>query len=193
MTEQPKTPDLRNLPKVVKDEPKPHVLTKIVKDVELAKKNDQLNKFLSSKPHNSWIKDHPTAAGVKYIPIQIVEVLLKTIFQKKRVEILDQGIMANAVWVKVRLHYMDLDGTWTFEDGLGANDIQTEKGASIDWNKIKFGAIQKGLPAAESYAIKDAAQKIGTIFGADLNRRDTILFDPIFDKDYSKALENGNS
>lgn len=183
------TPNLKNLPQVTPKEVTPHVLTKIVKDVEAAKKNDQLNKFLSSKPHNSWIRSHPTVKGVQYIPIQIIETLLKTIFQKKRIEILDQGIMANSVWVKVRLHYLDMDGTWTFEDGIGAQDIQTKSGsAPTDWTAINFGAIQKGLPSAESYAIKDAAEKIGTIFGADLNRTNVINFDPIFDKDYSKAL-----
>lgn len=182
------TPNLKNLP-VVDNKKLPHILTKIVKDVELAKKNDQLNKFLSSKPHNSWIKDHPFAAGVKFIPIQIVEVLLKTIFQKKRTEILDQGVMANSVWVKVRLHYLGLDGEWTFEDGLGAVPMQTDKGANAtDWTKIKSNAVQIGLPAAESFAVKDAAEKIGTIFGADLNRKDKIDFDPIYDKDYSTAL-----
>ena len=34
----------------------------------------------------------------------------------------------------------------------------------------------KNLPAAESYALKDAAEKIGTIFGGDLNRKDEINF-----------------
>lgn len=183
------TPNLKNLPAVKKSEVTPHILTRLVQDVEKAKKNDELNKFLSSKPHNSWIKDHPFAKGVKFIPIQIVETLLKTIFQKKKVEILDQGVMANSCWVKVRLHYLDLDGEWTFEDGIGAVAMQTEAGAgATDWTKIRSDAVMKALPAAESYAVKDAAEKIGTIFGADLNRKDKIEFDPIYSKDYSNAL-----
>jgi hypothetical protein len=34
----------------------------------------------------------------------------------------------------------------------------------------------KSLPAAESYAIKDAAEKLGILFGKNLNRKDTIAF-----------------
>jgi len=32
------------------------------------------------------------------------------------------------------------------------------------------------LPSAESFAIKDAAQKLGKLFGKDLNRRETVAF-----------------
>lgn len=39
-----------------------------------------------------------------------------------------------------------------------------------------------GTPAAESYAIKDAAEKIGKLFGKDMNRADQINYDNlIFD------------
>jgi hypothetical protein len=34
------------------------------------------------------------------------------------------------------------------------------------------------LPIAESYAIKDASEKIGKLFGRDLNRKDTMGFAP---------------
>jgi hypothetical protein len=34
----------------------------------------------------------------------------------------------------------------------------------------------KALPSAESYALKDAAEKIGDLFGRNLNRKDTIAF-----------------
>jgi len=37
----------------------------------------------------------------------------------------------------------------------------------------------KALPAAESYAIKDAAEKLGQIFGSNLNRKDTVQTDTI--------------
>jgi hypothetical protein len=33
-------------------------------------------------------------------------------------------------------------------------------------------------PAAESYALKDAAEKLGRIFGKDINRKDTIDITP---------------
>lgn len=35
----------------------------------------------------------------------------------------------------------------------------------------------KALPTAESYAIKDAAEKLGKLFGKDLNRKDELAFE----------------
>jgi hypothetical protein len=37
----------------------------------------------------------------------------------------------------------------------------------------------KAAPAAESFAVKDAAEKIGKLFGRDLNRADQILYDEL--------------
>ena len=46
-----------------------------------------------------------------------------------------------------------------------------------------------GAPAAESYAVKDAAEKIGKLFGKDLNRKDNINYDNLKDK-YAKAMSD---
>ena len=42
-----------------------------------------------------------------------------------------------------------------------------------------MGSVMKAAPAAESYAIKDAAEKIGKLFGKDLNRADKIMYDSL--------------
>jgi len=47
-----------------------------------------------------------------------------------------------------------------------------------------------GLPAAESFAIKDAAEKIGRLFGKDLNRKDVAGFTPSYDTDSAKRMIN---
>ena len=53
--------------------------------------------------------------------------------------------------------------------------MQTDKDAgAVDFNKIKSSAVQTAAPAAESFAIKDAAEKLGRLFGKDLNRKDII-------------------
>jgi hypothetical protein len=41
-------------------------------------------------------------------------------------------------------------------------------------------------PAAESQAIKDACQKIGRIFGRDLNVKDPVEFQP-FEPEYAQV------
>jgi len=51
----------------------------------------------------------------------------------------------------------------------------------------------KAAPAAESYAVKDAAEKIGKIFGKDLNRADQIVYDELAKfpkKDKLEDLDN---
>lgn len=146
-------------------------------DVQGAFKNDQLNLILNQPPHASWIKKHPMTKG-DYIPIDKIEFLLKRIFGEYRIEVISFSGLFNSIAVHVRLHYKHpITGEWNYHDGVGAAPVQTDAGKSAsDLAAIKNGAIQMALPAAESYAIKDAAEKFGTLFGSDLNRKDTILF-----------------
>ncbi len=148
--------------------------------VVLAQQND-LNQILNTEPKSDWVKDHPIAKKVKYIPIERIEWLLTNIYVKWSVEILREGIMANSAYVAVRLHYRDpITGEPEYQDGLGAAPLQTDQGAGAsDWNKIKNDAVMKALPAAESYAVKDAAEKLGKMFGKDLNRADKIMYDTL--------------
>jgi hypothetical protein len=147
-------------------------------DVERAFKNDQLNLLLNQPVPPTWVKDHPFANNVKYIPIGRIEFLLTRIFQHWKVEILSEGVMFQSVYVKIRLHYLNpVTGEWSFHDGLGAVGVQTDKGESAsNLAAIKQDAIMKALPAAESYAIKDAAEKLGELFGKNLNRKDVAVF-----------------
>jgi hypothetical protein len=70
-----------------------------------------------------------------------------------------------------------LTNEWTFQDGVGAMNVQTDAGKSAaDLGAIKAAAVQMALPSAKSYAIKDAAEHFGAIFGRDLNRKDIIQF-----------------
>ncbi len=146
--------------------------------VELAKHND-LNVLLNQPPKQEWVKEHPILKKIKYLPIGRIEYLLTSIFVKWRVEILREGILANSAYVAVRVHYLDpVTNQWDWIDGLGACAIQTDSGAGAsDWQKVKADGVMKALPAAESYAVKDAVEKLGKLFGKDLNRADEIGYD----------------
>lgn len=150
---------------------------------DIDKKNSQtgVNMLLNMDPPSGWLKDHPMAKGVKYIPIERVEYLLTRIFKKWNVEIRQVQVIANSVVVTVRLYYQDvLSDEILWQDGIGASPIQTDKGAgAMDWNKTKNDAVMKAAPAAESYAVKDAAEKIGKLFGKDMNRADKIMYDTL--------------
>jgi hypothetical protein len=168
-------------------------LTELHHDTDLAFKNDQLNLLLNQSVPASWVKKHPFAANVKYLPIDKVETLLTRIFQEWKAEVISYSQLFQSVSVHVRVHYKNpISGEWSFHDGLGAVGVQTDKGSSAaDLSAIKSDAVMKALPAAKSYAIKDAAEHLGKLFGRDLNRKDEVAFTPSYNQQIIKPTTNG--
>lgn len=170
-------------------------LVDIHHDVPSAQEYDKLNKTLNQEPLKQWVKQHPTVkkdvfvegkkekAPLEYIPVGRIEMMLKQVFGTFHVDIKREGQIANSVYVTVTLSVPDPihSGQFIRQDGIGASPLQTDSGAgAIEWDKIKASAVQIALPAAESYAIKDAAEKLGKLFGGDLNRADEISFQPVY-------------
>jgi hypothetical protein len=151
--------------------------------------SSQFQVLVNQEPKNEWLKVHPMTKGA-YMPIERVEWLLTNIFVKWKVEVKLVQVVANSVVVTVRLYYYHpLEKEWMWQDGLGAAPIQTDKGAgAMDWNAVKADAVMKAAPAAESYAVKDAAEKIGKLFGKDLNRKEVLSFDNLAEK-YANILD----
>jgi len=139
---------------------------------------ESLNYILSQPPKASWIKVHPFIKDHKYIPIHVVEFLLKKIFKRYSIEITGQGTAFNGVWVTCRVHYWNpTTDTMEHHDGIGACQLQTKGGSSpADLQNINNGALSMAFPIAKTLAIKDACDHFGTLFGADLNRKDVIPF-----------------
>lgn len=169
-------------------------------DMTVLQKDSAIQVLLNQEPKPEWNKEHPTVkvkdskgnyVPLKYMPIERVEWLLTILFLRWRVEIRDSKMIANSVVVTVRVHYYDHAlGEWNWTDGIGAAPIQIDSGnGAIDFAKMKFAAIQMAAPSAESYAVKDACEKLGKIFGKDLNRQTVIDYAPLADR-YKKALEN---
>lgn len=151
-------------------------------DSEKAFKDDTVLTLLNQTPPEKWVKEHPYIKGYKYLPIDKVEYLLKRIFKKYKIEVLKTGMLLNTVEVTIRVWYADiLTGEWLHHDGVGAQELQTQKDSGnlkLDMSNINRGAISMALPIAKSMAIKDACDHFGTLFGADLNRKDTMSFTP---------------
>ncbi len=148
---------------------------------EQALRNDELNLLLSQPPHKSWVKKHPISKN-EYLPIDKVEFLLMRIFQQYRIEVISYSALFQSISVHVSLHYLNpVTGAWSFHDGVGASPVQTDAGKSAaDLSAIKSAAVQMALPIAKSMAIKDAAEQLGSLFGKDLNRKDTVQFQGFF-------------
>jgi len=161
-------------------------LSELYAHPQAMEKSNKLNQLLNQEPSDKWIKDFPMKKGVKYIPIEITEYLLTSIFIKWRVEVKETKLIANSVVVTIRLHVLDpTTGVWDFQDGVGATPLQTDKDAGAnDWSKIKNNAVMLAAPSAKSYAIKDAADHLGKIFGKDLNRKDALNYSGLGNKEF---------
>lgn len=156
---------------------KPSVtLQQIYKDTDLAIKHDDFNVLMNQPPPESWVKVNKYANNSRYLPIEKVEWLLRRIFKQFRIEVKDQGVAFNGVWVSVRVHYIHpVSNEWEFHDGIGATELQVKSGSSpADLGNINKGALAMAFPLAKSQAIKDACDHLGRAFGSDLNRKDVI-------------------
>ena len=160
---------MSNLPKI----------NDLYSDKLIIQKNDAFITLMNQQPKNEWIKVHPFIKNYKYLPIERIEFLLKTIFKSYKIEVLREGQSFNGVYVVVRVHYLHpLTGLWEFHDGIGASQLQTAKGTSpADLNNINNGALSMAFPMAKTIAIKDACDHFGRLFGSDLNRKDIMNYE----------------
>ena len=163
----------------------PPTIAELTETLESAAKTDILNIALNTEPPANWIKEHPTIRikigekdgkdikePLRYIPIDKQRLLGRRFFGNVKVEILRESVMFQSVVVSVRLHYKHpITGEDLFMDGIGATGVQTDAGFSAsDLTKIKFDAVMKAAPAAASYAEKNAYDKIGRIFGGEIQK-----------------------
>ena len=143
--------------------------------------------MLNRTPPKEWVKKY---GEYEDLPVDKVEYLLTAFFGSWRVEIKSAFQIANSICVTVRLYYLNPDTEeYDWQDGAGAWPMQVDKGANpMDSSKIKSNSVKLALPAAESEAEKDAADKIGKLFGRDLNRKDTLDYLKLIEgKDFSDA------
>lgn len=165
--------------------------------LQVIQKDALFQTLVNQPPKTEWIKNHPIATKkignayvpIQYIPIERIEWLLTNICLKWRVEIRESKLLGNSIMITVRLHYFNHSSNeWDWQDGIGGAPLQTDKGAgAIEFDKLKSSSVQMGAPAAESYAFKDAAEKIGRLFGRDLNRDSVLEYSGIADR-YEKAM-----
>lgn len=163
----------------------------LITDTEQSIKENALMVLLNQEPPKSWLISHPMIKGYNYLPIEKVEYLLTRIYTKWSVEVKSVQIIANSVCVTIRLYVTNpLTGEIEWQDGIGAAPVQTDKGSgATDWNSVKTDGVQKAAPAAESYAIKDAAEKFGKIFGRDVSRKTTMDYTSLLKKsDFNEQI-----
>ena len=179
--------------------PKMEELIKL--SVDMVEQN-KLNVLLNQKPPEEWLKTHPIIKrevlndqGQKvkvpyvYLPIERQEWLMTRIFIQWRVEVKEYSLIGNSVCCSIRLHYHNpITGTWEWQDGVGAQPLQTEyKAGAIEFDKLKTAAVQMALPAAKTFAKKDAMDELGRLFGKDLNRSEDIGYNSMNEDKFEAA------
>lgn len=141
---------------------------------------EELNIILATPPPANWVKVHPNIANHKYLPIDKVEYLLRSLFKKFAIEVKESKQLLNSIQVTVRVHYLNpATDEMMFHDGVGAWELQTKAGTGtliLDMSNLNRGSVPMALGIAKSVAIKDACDHFGTLFGANLNRKDTQEF-----------------
>jgi hypothetical protein len=148
-------------------------------------KGNALNVLLNQPPPSSWIKKQD---GIKHLPVDKVRFLLTKIFVDWNEEIKSVQIIANSVVVTITLNFHDpISGLWKKMDGIGAAPINTKKGATaMAWDEVVHDSVHKCAAAADSFALKNAAKKLGRIFGSDLMKDDVISYDGLIDPEHFK-------
>ena len=144
---------------------------KVYKDMET------YHRLINSHPKKDWIAKNQ---NVKYLPIRCVEELLRQIFPAWQVEQNGQPqLIGNSIVVSVHLKvYHPILQDWLTYAGVGAFPIQLKRGSKpLDFDNIITTALHKNVPAALSFAVNNAAKKIGKIFGSHLNSTETIYND----------------
>jgi hypothetical protein len=159
-------------------------LAELHKDNPDAFANDQIKTLLNMPVNQAWLKKHPVS-GHAYLPVDKVDYLLDRIYGRWEVSIKSISQIEQSVYAIITLKVWNPNrGEWDYQDGAGAMPIQVDSGSKpSDMAAIKSNGVQLAVPAAVSYAKKDAAENLGTIFGRNVSRKDSLMFDPTFKED----------
>lgn len=146
---------------------------------------DVFKSVLNNDPPEEWLEVNErfgSVNGSKYIPIGRVEILMDMIFQSWNVEVKSVFQLAQSIVAIVRVNYLNpVTGEWEHQDGVGAEPLKTDAGHNAsELQFIKSDAVKTGAPSAVSYAVKDAVQHLGKLFGRDLNRKKQSQFQSIY-------------
>lgn len=149
----------------------------------LREKLNKLNKFLGQEPDPSIVKEHKFLTRklgdkdvpVKYIPVGLVEDKLREIFGVYLVTIKQVTEVMGSISVIITLRIPSFlnEPVNPGEEAIPLEWLEMDGAGAFPIFPGMYG-VQSAIPGAKSFAIKDAAEEFGRIFGADLNRSDEV-------------------
>lgn len=119
----------------------------------------QIRRILVLPPRKEWVDKIEELNGYRYLPIDKVEWLLFRLFENWNLDITHIISSDKKCIVGVSISYKVGRSAYK-KAGVGSCDIGSQ-----------FTSASTAFPAAKSIAIRDAAEMIGNVFGANLNRK----------------------
>ena len=157
------------------------------KAVSIEEKLMQFNMLLDHEPPKEWIKVNKNFQNSKYIPIRIVEALLKSVFGAYQVlEASPHVVISDCIVYSVHLKvWHPVLKDWLIYSGIGGAPLHTAAtGISI--------ALHGNAPMARAYAITNAAKSIGKLFGSSLNNLEDEMID-VYNPEFKKIKKTKGS
>ena len=138
---------------------------------------EDFQRILNKQPSKKNIKKNKLANDSDYIPISILEKQLDEVYGglwKYRVTQIFQ--LLNSIVVVLELEVYHPSGVWIMRGCIGAVPIQLKKDENdITPNTINKMAVQMNAPSAKSFALSNAIQSLGEVFGRNINRKEQDL------------------
>jgi len=143
--------------------------------------------ILSQNPDERQIRKNKWANDSDYLPIQYLEALLDSIFQGKwNLRHKGTQFVMNSVVCDVELEVLCPDGTQIVRAGSGSCQVQVD----AQTGEFKPKSIEKAYAGALSMSFKNAAKRLGNVFGRMLNRDDEVI--DYYKSNYGQTLNNAN-
>lgn len=124
---------------------------------------------LSQNPDERQIRTNQYANNSEYLPIQFLEELLDKVFGLWNLKHKQTQCIGNAICTDVELEVC-VGGTWIVRAGSGSCQVQTDP----QTGEFKPKSIEKAYGASLSMAFKNAAKRLGNLFGRNLNRDEVV-------------------
>ena len=138
---------------------------------EVKKVHDNLYNELSEHPKPNAIKVNPFANNSKYLDIGYIEAQLDRMFLSWDWEVNDIKNLFNGITVFGKLTVYTIAGHKIIRSGVAGVELQMKKNATnMNPDNIASKAMDRDPGRAEAYALKNAASKLGNLFGRNLNR-----------------------
>ncbi len=142
---------------------------------------------LSQNPDERQVKTNKYANNSEYLSISYIEALLDSIFQGKwNLRHKGTQFVMNSVVCDVELEVWFPDGTQIVRAGSGSCQVQVD----TQTGEFKPKSIEKAYTASLSMAFKNAAKRLGNVFGRMLNREDDVH--SYYKENYGQTLNTAN-